>query len=78
MYHMQISQQETGGEMLTSYDATTTNSNILEESEYNPELPKAPVLSHPGEQDGFKAALLLLRVLIQHLPCRDPKMFQKH
>lgn len=31
MYHMQISQEE----MLMSYDAITTNSNILEDSEYN-------------------------------------------
>lgn len=63
MDHMQISQEEIGREMLMSYVAITTNSNVLEESESNPELPKAPILSHPEEQDGFKAALLLLRVL---------------
>lgn len=32
---MQISQEEIGEEMLMSYDAITTNSDILEYSEYN-------------------------------------------
>lgn len=65
MYHMQISQEEIGGEMLMSYDAITTNSNILEDSEYNyiQSLPKAQIFSHPEEQEGIKVVLLLLRVL---------------
>jgi len=35
MYHTWISEEETGEEILMSYDAITTNSNILEDSEYD-------------------------------------------